>query len=155
MASSNEILDVAIVGGGVSGVYAAWRLMRDSGPSTFANNGGRPNITVFEGSGRIGGRMLSVTPPGMPATKCELGGMRFMSRHVIVSALVQYFGLAAIPFPVFEPENIAYFRGTQLRLSDLNTPSKIPYRFSDVEKSVVENPASGLLLYALQQIVPN
>ena len=29
--SSNDILDVAIVGGGVSGVYSAWRLMRDSG----------------------------------------------------------------------------------------------------------------------------
>jgi monoamine oxidase len=153
--TSNEVLDVAVVGGGVSGVYAAWRLQRDSSPSTFGNNGGRPRITVFEGSNRIGGRMLSVTPPGMPDTKCELGGMRFMSRHVLVTALVQYFGLETLPFPVAEPDNIAYFRGQQLRLSDLNTPSVIPYHFRAAEKHVVANPSSGLLLYALQQIIPN
>ena len=63
---AHDILDVAVVGGGVSGVYAAWRLMRDSGPATFGNAGARPRITVFEGSDRVGGRMLSVTPPGMP-----------------------------------------------------------------------------------------
>src|SRR5689334_20840633 len=104
--NGNEILDVAIVGGGVSGVYAAWRLMRDSSPSAFGSAGGRPKITVFEGGDRIGGRLLSVTPPGMPDTTCELGGMRFMSRHVLVAGLVQYFELETEPFPVAEPENI-------------------------------------------------
>ncbi|MGH7620264.1 MAG: flavin monoamine oxidase family protein [Gemmatimonadaceae bacterium] len=151
----NDVLDVAIVGGGVSGVYSAWRLMRDSGPATFGNGGGRPKITVFEGSERIGGRMLSVTPPGMPSTVCELGGMRFMSRHVIVSSLVQYFNLATVPFPVYEADNIAYLRGKVLRLPDLNDPAVIPYNFTDVEKTIVENTATNMLMYALQQIVPN
>ncbi|MEP6778556.1 MAG: NAD(P)/FAD-dependent oxidoreductase [Gemmatimonadaceae bacterium] len=153
--NKNEILDVAVVGGGVSGVYSAWRLLRDSSPTTFPNGGARPRITVFEGSERIGGRLLSVTPPGMPNTTCELGGMRFMSRHVIVSALVEYFELPVGPFPVFEPNNIAFLRGSQLRLTDLNVPSEIPYRFSDVEKKVVEDPNNGLLLYALKQLIPN
>ena len=153
--NTNEILDVAVIGGGVSGVYAAWRLMRDSGPSTFANGGGRPRITVFEGSARIGGRLLSVTPPGMPDTSCELGGMRFMTRHVLVSALIEYFELEPGAFPVAEPNNIAFLRGTQLRISDLNNPKEIPYRFSDVERRVVADPNSGLLMYALQQIIPN
>jgi monoamine oxidase len=153
---THDILDVAVIGGGVSGVYAAWRLMRDSGPTTFGNGGGRPRITVFEGSDRVGGRMLSVTPPGMPDTKCELGGMRYMSRHVLVAALVQYFDLETEAFPVAEPENVAYFRGRMLRLSDLNTPDAIPYHFRDVERRVVADAkAPGLLLYALQQIIPN
>ncbi|HEX3867235.1 MAG TPA: NAD(P)/FAD-dependent oxidoreductase [Gemmatimonadaceae bacterium] len=152
---SKEILDVAIIGGGVSGVYSGWRLMRDSGPATFGNSGSRPRITVFEGSDRIGGRLLSVKPPGMPDTTCELGGMRFMSRHVIVSALVQYFNLETAGFPVYEPQNIAYFRGRQLRLADLTNPSAIPYNVTDVERSALSNPATGLLMYALQQIIPN
>jgi hypothetical protein len=82
--------------------------------------------------------------------------MRYMSRHVLVAALVQYFELETEPFPVAEPENIAYFRGRQLRLSDLYTPDAIPYHFRDVEKRVVSDPtAAGLLCYALQQMVPN
>lgn len=150
----NDVLDVAIVGGGVSGMYSAWRLMRDSGPATFANGAGRPRITVFEGGDRTGGRLLSVTPPDMK-TVCELGGMRFMSRHVLVASLVQYFQLATESFPVYEPENIAYMRGRLLRLPDLNKPDTLPYHFTSVEKRVVENSATSLLLYALQQIVPN
>ncbi len=152
-AKAGEILDVAIVGAGVSGVYSGWRMLRDGhAPSA---GGGRPKITVFEGSERIGGRLLSLTPPGMPNTRCELGGMRYMSRHVLVSWLVQSFGLPTEPMPVGDPANIAYLRGQQLRLSDLNTPDALPYHFRSVEKRVVENPAGALLMFALQQIVPN
>ena len=151
--TSDDILDVAIVGAGVSGVYSGWRMLRDGRGHTF--KGAAPKITVFEGSDRIGGRLLSLTPPGMPNTKCELGGMRYMSRHVLVSWLVQTFGLATEEMGVAEPENIAYLRGHQVRLSDLNTPSLLPYNFTPIEERVVEDPKNALLLYALQQIVPN
>ena len=149
----DSILDVAIVGGGVSGVYSGWRMLRDGRGHTYT--GSTPKITVFEGSERIGGRLLSLTPPGMPNTRCELGGMRYMSRHVLVSWLVQTFGLATEPMGVAEPENIAYLRGRQVRLSDLNTRSLLPYNFTSIEQHVVENPKTALLMYALQQIVPN
>jgi hypothetical protein len=82
----DNILDVAIVGGGVSGVYSAWRLMTSQTQKSerleqmLSKRGeDRLKIAVFEGSHRIGGRLLSVTPPGMPNTRCELGGMRYMS----------------------------------------------------------------------------
>ena len=52
---SEDILDVAIVGGGVSGVYAAWRLRTDP-----PKGKPQPNVQVFEQSQRIGGRLLSV-----------------------------------------------------------------------------------------------
>src|SRR5215471_14737892 len=68
-AMSDEALDVAIVGGGVSGVYAAWRLLTD---------GGMKKIGVFEGGDHIGGRLLSVTPPHLPFMTAELGGMRIL-----------------------------------------------------------------------------
>ena len=66
---SDEILDVAVVGGGVSGVYSAWRLLTE---------GGKRQVTVFEGDEHIGGRLLSVTPPHIPYMTAELGGMRIL-----------------------------------------------------------------------------
>ena len=58
----DEKIDIAIVGGGVSGVYCAWRLKQDD-PTR--------KIALFEGSGRIGGRLLSVRPPGVPGMVAE------------------------------------------------------------------------------------
>ena len=72
--SNGEMLDVAIVGAGVSGVYTGWRLLTDPPPVRPV-----PTVHVFEQSQRIGGRLLSVEPPGIPGVFCELGGMRYMS----------------------------------------------------------------------------
>ncbi len=135
------------VGAGVSGVYSGWRLLND-GP-------GKKKITVFEGSGRVGGRLLSLTPPGMPHTRCEIGGMRYMTRHVLVAWLVKKFKLATEEMGVGNPANIAYLRGQLRRQADLNTPSLMPYHFSALEKNIVEDPKNALLMYALQQILPD
>src|ERR1044072_2134103 len=66
---ADEMLDVAIVGGGVSGVYSGWRLL---------TRGGRKRVTVFEASNRIGGRLLSIPAPGIGNMVAELGGMRIL-----------------------------------------------------------------------------
>ena len=58
--------DVAIVGAGIAGSYAAWRLR---------NRGQK--ITVFEYSDRIGGRCHTIKFPGIPDVNIELGAMRF------------------------------------------------------------------------------
>ncbi|MFY9826042.1 MAG: NAD(P)/FAD-dependent oxidoreductase [Thermoanaerobaculia bacterium] len=145
--TEEEILDVAIVGGGVSGLYSAWRLLCDA-----VAHGRKLRVIVFEGSKRIGGRLVSLKPPGMQ-THCELGGMRFMSRHRLVRGLVQQFELATEPMPTDEPGNIAYLRGRQLRLADLSKPDAVPYNLSEVEKKHVL--ADTLLTFALRQIVPD
>jgi hypothetical protein len=118
-----EILDVAVVGGGVSGLYSAWRLRTESSGAS----GGAPNVTLFECSDRLGGRLLSVIPPGIPDTRVELGGMRYTSTHARVSGLVKLFGLKADDFPVSEPQNIVHVRGQTLRAQDLSDAEKIPY----------------------------
>lgn len=146
---NGEILDVAIVGAGVSGVYSGWRMLKAGAGKAS------PRITVFEGSDRVGGRLLSLTPPGMPGTRCELGGMRYMSRHVLVDALVKQFAMATQSMPVNNPANVAYLRGEQFRLSDLNDAAALPYRFRAAEKRVVTDPNNSLLLFALRQIMPN
>ncbi len=142
-----EILDVAIVGGGVSGVYSAWRLLKDGGGDS------PPKVVVFESSPRIGGRLLSPTPPGMPHVRCELGGMRYESIHKLVRGLVEnVFGLATEDLPVAEPENIAYLRGRHLRQRDLTDPDRIPYSLGTNERG--KSPGELLVDYALDQILP-
>src|SRR4051812_47622402 len=112
---AEDSIDTAIVGGGVSGVYSAWRLQR-------ANPGAR--IVVFEGAGHIGGRLLSVRPPDIPNMVAELGGMRILPavqpriralltelNHILPPAEQ----IATYPFPVDEDQNIAFLRGVHLR----------------------------------------
>lgn len=128
--SSPDVLDYAIVGGGVSGVYSGWRLL------TSTSSGDRnPTVALFEMSERIGGRLLSVTPPGIPNTKVEIGGMRYTSAHRLVVGLVGHFGLTPLPFPVREPQNIAYLRGHRLRLQELTDAEALPYALRADERS--------------------
>lgn len=149
---SDKILDVAVVGGGVSGVYSAWRLLTE---------GGKSRVAVFEASDRIGGRLLSVTPPGIPSMTAELGGMRILpSVQPRIQALINTLNEGAspeelietYPFPVDEDSNISYLRGTHLRLSDFQTdPSKVPYHLRFLEYGQVPG---AIVLNAINQIVP-
>jgi Flavin containing amine oxidoreductase len=129
--SSAEILDVAVIGAGVSGVYSAWRLASSPRPGT------PPKICVFETGTRVGGRLLSVTPPGIPDTRVELGGMRFTSSHTRVESLLKHLGIAVHPFTVSEPQNICYVRGRRLRRQDLKTPALIPYALLPDEQTAL------------------
>ncbi|MBZ0275996.1 MAG: FAD-dependent oxidoreductase, partial [Anaerolineae bacterium] len=145
--STTEILDVAVVGGGASGVYSAWRLITHKSKKKDPQK-----IALFELSHRIGGRLVSVTPPGMPHIRCELGGMRYMSSHTYVAGLVQNkLKLPVVEMPVDEPDNIAYLRGKRLRLKDLTDPEKVPYNVDWHERG--QNPGS-LVADAIHQLVP-
>src|SRR3954466_14941219 len=79
VADDESMLDVAVIGGGVSGAYVAWRLLgpeADQSPllqRLRAARGGAPlRVGLFEQSDRIGGRLWSVAPPGMPHVRAEL-----------------------------------------------------------------------------------
>lgn len=146
----DDVLDVAIVGGGVSGVYSAWRVLSSAG----AEGAAPPRVAVFESSSRVGGRLLSVTPPGMPHVRCELGGMRYESIHTYVRALVENeLDLATVPLPADEPENIAYLRGRRLRQRDLTNPDAVPFALGWNERGL--SPGALLVVNALDQILPN
>ena len=56
----SEILDVAIVGGGISGLYAGWRLL--TGKTGDSHKLPGKKIVVYELSGRTGGRLLTWYP---------------------------------------------------------------------------------------------
>ncbi|HEY6333314.1 MAG TPA: FAD-dependent oxidoreductase [Blastocatellia bacterium] len=149
---SGEPLDIAIVGGGVSGVYSAWRLLTE---------GKRQGITVFEDADHIGGRLLSVVPPKIPHMTAELGGMRILPAiQPLITKLIDVLNGEAAPnekietysFPVDQLNNISYLRGVHLRLSDFTTdPAKVPYNMSFQEYG--KTPGQ-LAVSAIEQIVP-
>ena len=153
-------LDVAIVGGGIGGIYTAWRLATSplaGDAARWAGPTGKLKIAVFEGSDRIGGRLLSATPPGMPNTVCEIGGMRYVSSQVLVRSLVENkLQLVREEQIVDRPENIAHLRGRFLRSAETTDPTLLPYDLQWVEAEWVKakNDPSGLMGWAITRILP-
>jgi hypothetical protein len=152
--SSSPDIDVAIVGGGVSGIYSGWRLL------TAAPGESRKNprkVVVFEGSDRIGGRLLSARPPGFTdRTTCEIGGMRYVSSQTLVKSLVEnVLKLPRYEQVVYNPDTIVYLRGERLRFSQVQDPAALPYHLDWAEAQfVAQNDPAGLIPWAIGKILP-
>lgn len=156
-------LDIAIVGGGVSGIYTGYRVLTcDTSHSAMLTawkkaRGGKLKVRIYEGSHRTGGRLLSAIPPGMPNTIVEIGGMRYVSSQTLVRSLVENdLKLPRHEQVIDQPKNLAYVRGVRLRFEDLTDPSKLPYALTDAEADWIAegNDPSGLIGWALEQIFP-
>jgi monoamine oxidase len=117
-------VDVAVVGAGVAGLYAAWRLLASE---LAAPDGGTPRVAIFEATDRIGGRIETATFPGMRHHRAEFGAMRITSwqRHVLM--LLEEMGLPTEPFPMGDEHNFWYLRGRRLHAAELGDRSKVPY----------------------------
>src|SRR6266849_309374 len=154
---SGAPLEVAIVGGGVSGLYSAWKLLTERFKATRTN----PLVTVFEAEDCVGDRLLSLTPPGISDMRAELGGMRIVSKvQPRIANLIEMLNrevsdserIETYPFPVDEDDNILYLRGVHLRRSDFkNDPAKVPYRLSFQES---KKQPDEIILNAIEQVVP-
>jgi monoamine oxidase len=151
MKKAKKKIDIAIVGGGVSGIYSAWRLK-----TQYPDK----KIVLFEFSDHIGGRLLSISPPDIDNMVAELGGMRIIEEtQPIVVNLLKYLdekypskAIETYDFPVDEPQNIAYLRGIYLRLAEFTSdPDKVPYHLSFLEKG---GTAGSIIVNAINQIVP-
>jgi monoamine oxidase len=149
-----DSVDVAIVGGGVSGLYVGWRVLTHGGNSpelsdlAAARPDGKLKVALFESDDRVGGRLLSVPPPGMPSLRAELGGMRFLSTHRIVSALAGELALPVQRFPVTEPNNFAYLRDRLITVGQV--PTMAPYNLRPHERG---RTIGVLMLIAIKRVV--
>ena len=139
----NSPLDLAIVGGGAAGAYAAYRL-RAAHPGW--------SVSLFEASGRIGGRLLSLVPPGGGDGRwAELGGMRFREGHRLVSGMVRSLGLKTRPFVTADPQNRFYLRGAARTAGDEPEQRGRGYRLDEGE---LGKSAGELLMGSFEQAVP-
>jgi lysine 2-monooxygenase len=149
-------LDVAVVGGGVAGAYAAWRLVKSRGLAGSLKQladkaGGRLRVGLFEYSDRIGGRLYSMQMPGVPSLPIEVGGMRFLNTHTRVCQLVKKFGLDDRPFPVGDKRrtNLYYLRGRHFTEADWHRMSfRPPFALEQSERA--RSPGDLLIEVALR-----
>ena len=81
MTDENDVLDVLVVGAGISGLYAAWRILTGDAQEDGQHPGKK--VLVLEWSRRTGGRLLTWHPPGFPeGVHGELGACASLSnRH--------------------------------------------------------------------------
>jgi monoamine oxidase len=139
--------DYVIVGGGIAGVYSGWRILQDA-----KEKGGKiPSVIVLEQNDRIGGRLLSLEPPGISDTRVEIGGMRYSDAHRWVCSLTEHLELDFQPLPADRPENIAYLRSKLMRYQDRTDPSKIPYNVAPDERT--EKALSSLIMLSAQRAI--
>ncbi|PUB17516.1 flavin monoamine oxidase family protein [Yoonia sediminilitoris] len=159
-----DLIDFAIVGGGASGIYTAWRLAQATDTELDCirkkiGGAGPLKIAVYESSDRIGGRLLSASPASMPDDPMEIGGMRFLNNQPIVSALVEKLDIAHHQQVVAAPNNYAWLRRKHFVQSELVNPdTDLPYNLTDEELAFITNGTtqdpSELLSWAVTKEFP-
>ena len=135
-----EHLDLAIIGGGAAGTSVAWAVQR-AWPEW--------SIALFERTSRIGGRLHSVRVDGLDHP-IELGGMRYITSHRRVAAVIDQFALPTHPFdPSGGPER-SVLRG--LIANGADDPKA--GRGYDLQPNFRERSAHQLMEEAFERIVP-
>ena len=99
--AEDGVLDLAVIGAGAAGAYVAQRV-QVAQPDW--------SIALFERTDRIGGRLRSMTVPGLNHP-IELGGMRFLTSHPRVAAVVAEFDLPTYPFDPSGGAERSFLRG--------------------------------------------
>lgn len=139
---SEDVVDIAIIGAGVSGNYCAYRLI---------TNDPMQNISLFEASDRIGGRLFSMHLKEIPHIPVELGGMRYLSTHSRVIDLVDELKIPTELFSKEGSDNIYHLRGKIFRESQIKEVGLLPYALTEKEKKFTP---WQLLLHALRPLIP-
>jgi phytoene dehydrogenase-like protein len=113
--------EVAVVGGGMSGLTAAYELLR---------LGLRPVLYEAE---QLGGRMRSIPFPGNPEYKAEMGAMRFPVSARSLFHYIDLLGLHTRPFPnplaPVTPSTLIDLNGGRDRA---RTPDELPDIYQEV-----------------------
>ena len=129
---------VAVVGGGIAGLAAAWELTGGSagpGPST-------PRVVVLEAADRVGGKIRTESFEGGPV---DLGPDGFLGRRPEAADLCRELGLSEALRPIGTAGAAVFARGRRRPLPD-GLFVGIPTRFWPVARSGVLGPKGSLRL---------
>lgn len=134
-----ECIDIAVIGGGIAGCFAAWRLQRARpGESPLIDalrreNPTGPLVCLFEASDRIGGRLYSYRHPELPDVPIELGGTglylpskdnrRFLG-HWRMAQLLDHLKIERVPFEPGNSLNPHYLRETHFCQGDFGDKAR-------------------------------
>ncbi|MDA8020530.1 MAG: FAD-dependent oxidoreductase [Thermoanaerobaculia bacterium] len=142
-------LDVAIVGAGVAGCYAAYRIACATASdfrrgsvlgNLFELREGKLRVGLFDYSGRIGGRLLSPHVEGIPSYTSEFGGFRFNRRMHVVWDTAQHLGLTDEVFHFqgmpAQDQNVVYLRGKRLTQAEVAAGENLPYNVAPHERGM-------------------
>ncbi len=129
-----KVLDVAIIGGGVSGLYAAYRLSDVK------------SVAVFEANPRLGGRIFTVEAPDTEGLLAEMGAMRFKaSQENLYGLVTKALNLAIEDADYLGHQYFYFLKGKKILTKDY------PYPLANNEKG--KSP-SELYLAAIFSIAP-
>jgi monoamine oxidase len=104
--------DIAIVGGGVAGLTAAYRLSK-AGQS----------VTLYEASDRLGGRMFTRRDFNEDGQFCELGGELVDTGHTALRTLAGELGVEIQPIAPQNGEDFYFFDGRLRTQRDMIDPA--------------------------------
>ncbi|MBN9552261.1 MAG: FAD-dependent oxidoreductase [Alphaproteobacteria bacterium] len=138
-------LDVAVVGGGMAGLFVAWRLLSEA-PSA--------RLAVFESTNRVGGRASTVCFPGEPGFGIDLGAMTLLPQHRLLRKLSAAMGVTMTHPVVVTEANRLHLRGRSLAYGEISrfAPRRLfAYRLS---RRLQAKGPSRLLRKAAAEIVP-
>jgi len=111
-------------------------------------------VKVYEGSDRVGGRLLSAKA-GASSAICELGGMRFASSQKRIVGLINELKLTHHRLYTGDARNHVLLRGKHLRVSDLKNPALLPYWLTPAEEECVRKDGpDALIKCALTTLLP-
>ncbi|SDQ63852.1 NAD(P)/FAD-dependent oxidoreductase [Quadrisphaera sp. DSM 44207] len=134
--------EVAVIGGGLSGIVTAYELMR---------LGLRP---VVHEAHEIGGRLRSVPFDGHPGVVAEMGAMRFPPSATAFFSYVDAVGLATEPFPnpltPAAPSTVIDLKG---RTHYARTLDDLPQLYRDVAEAWTQTLRTGARLEEAQAAV--
>lgn len=114
---------IAIIGGGVAGLYCAWKLLCEREIPNL-------HIEIFEAASQCSGRIYTAWQyQGFPI---ELGATRFSKQvHPKLTKLLEHFDIKMLPYAY--PDRFWFLRGKKMSLADI-ADGKVPYELRDEER---------------------
>lgn len=137
---SNSPKNIAIIGGGISGLVAA-SLLKDAGHQ----------ITIIEANRRIGGRIYTRREPFLDYQYSDLGAMRIPSIHQLSFAYINKFNLQVNEFINSTPNDPIYVNNVMTNQKSYEeNPDILKYPVTQNEKGKT---ATELLLLAVRPVI--